>query len=247
MDALHPHTHSLVRKMESIVTLSDEERAALQRLPLQMQDMRADQDIVREGDRVTRSCLLIEGSICRNSLTEKGKRQIFSFHIPGEIPDLQSLHIRTMDHSLATVTPCKIGFIEHEPLQHLCESNPRLAHAFWRETLIDGAIFRKWMINIGRKQANSRIAHFLCEMVARLRAVGLVEDNQCQWPLTQGEIADSLGLSNVHVNRTLQEELRAKGLITLTKNKLTVKDWDGLVALAEFDPIYLHHVPREVA
>src|SRR3712207_6424098 len=101
MDALHPqtHAHALIRKMESIVTLSGEERAALQRLPMQVQDLRADQDIVREGDRPTRCCLLIEGFACRYSMTGDGKRQIVSFHIPGEIPDLQSLFITTMDHS----------------------------------------------------------------------------------------------------------------------------------------------------
>src|SRR5688500_351223 len=98
MDALHihPHTHSLLRKMESIVTLTDQERAALQRLPMQVQTIRADQDLVREGDRPSRSCLIIDGFTSRYSVTEKGKRQIFSFHIPGEIPDLQSLHIHTM-------------------------------------------------------------------------------------------------------------------------------------------------------
>ena len=247
MDALYPHTHALIAKMESIVTLLDGEKAALMRLPMQVQDIRADQDIVREGDRPTRSCLIIEGFTSRYGMTGTGKRQIYSFHIPGEIPDLQSLHITTMDNSLATVTPCTVGFIQHEALHNLCDRYPRLARAFWRETLIDGAIFRKWMINIGRKQADGRIAHFMCEMVARMRAVGLGGDNQCPWPFTQAEIGDALGLSTVHVNRTLQDELRAPGLIMLERATLTVLDWDGLRALGEFDPTYLHHVPREAA
>ena len=246
MDALHPHIHSLIRKMESIVTLSDEERAALQRLPMQIQDLRADQDIVREGDRPTRSCLLIDGFTCRYSMTEKGKRQIFSFHIPGEIPDLQSLHIGRMDHSLATITRAKAGFIHHEALLDLCERHPRLAGALWRETLIDGAIFREWMKGIGRRQAKARVAHLLCEMLYRLQAVGLTKDFGCAWPLTQTEVGDALGLSTVHVNRVLQE-IRAEGLITLTKNRLTATDWEGLVALGDFDALYLHQEPREAA
>jgi CRP-like cAMP-binding protein len=246
MDALHPHTHSLIRKMASIVTLSDEERAALMRLPIQVQELRADQDIMREGDRPSRSCLLIEGFACRYSMTGEGKRQIYSFHIPGEIPDLQSFHLKTMDHSLATITPAKVGFIQHEVLQDICDRYPGLAGAFWRETLIDGAIFREWMKGIGRREANARIAHLLCEMFIRLKAVGLAEGNSCLWPITQGEIADALGLSNVHVNRTLME-LRAAGLITLTKKDLTVLDWEGLKTLGEFDPTYLHQEPREAA
>jgi CRP-like cAMP-binding protein len=246
MDALHPHTHSLIRKMASIVTLSDEERAALMRLPIQVQELRADQDIMREGDRPSRSCLLIEGFACRYSMTGEGKRQIYSFHLPGEIPDLQSFHLKTMDHSLQTITPAKVGFIQHEVLQDICDRYPGLAGAFWRETLIDGAIFREWMKGIGRREANARIAHLLCEMFIRLKAVGLAEGNSCLWPITQGEIADALGLSNVHVNRTLME-LRAAGLITLTKKGLTVLDWEGLKTLGEFDPTYLHQEPREAA
>jgi CRP-like cAMP-binding protein len=121
-----------------------------------------------------------------------------------------------------------------------------LGDAFWRETLIDGAIFREWMKGIGRRDAKARIAHLMCEMVTRLKAVGLVEDLSCVWPYTQTEIGDALGLSTVHVNRTLQE-IRAAKLIVLSKAHLTVKDWDGLVALGEFDPTYLHQEPREAA
>jgi CRP-like cAMP-binding protein len=132
MDALHPHTHSLIRKMESIVTFTSEERAALMRLPMQVQDLRADQDIVRVGERPSRCCLIIEGHTCRYNMTAEGKRQIFSFHIPGEIPDLQSLHIKTMDHTLGTITACTVGFIQHEVLHDLCIRYPRLGGALWR-------------------------------------------------------------------------------------------------------------------
>jgi CRP-like cAMP-binding protein len=232
--------------MESIVTLTDEEKTALIRLPLLAQDLRADQDIVREGDRPSRCCLIIEGLACRYSMTREGKRQIFSFHIPGEIPDLQSLHLRTMDHTLATITGCKVGFIQHEAIQDLCTRYPRLAGAFWRETLIDAAIFREWMIGLGRREADVRLAHFLCEMLVRLRAVGLADENRCPLPLTQTEIGDALGLSMVHVNRTLQH-LRGANLITLANGRLTVNDWEDLKALGEFDPAYLHQQSQEAA
>jgi CRP-like cAMP-binding protein len=246
MDALHPDTHRFIAKMESIATLSEEEKAALLRLPMQIMDLRADQDIVREGDRPTRSCLLLEGYACRCKITQEGRRQIMSFHIPGEIPDLQSLHLRVMDHTLQTITPCRVGFITHEAIQDLCHRQPRIAGALWRETLIDAAIFREWMVGIGRRSAHARIAHLLCEMLVRMRAVSLAEDHACELPFTQTEIGDALGLSTVHVNRTLQE-LRGAGLITLRGGALTVQDWEGLKEAGEFDQTYLHQERRAAA
>ncbi len=239
MDAIHPQTHSLIRKMESIVTLSDEEKAALMRLPMQVQDLRADQDIVREGDRVSRSCLLIEGFACRYKTTAEGKRQILSFHIPGEIPDLQSLHLKTMDHSLQTITRAKVGFITHSDLTDLCARQPRLAGVLWRETLIDAVIFREWVINIGQREAYPRACHLLCEMMTRMRAVGLAQDHTCEFPITQSELGDAMGITNVHANRTLQE-IRAAGLISLKGSTLTALDWEGLKKAGEFDDAYLH-------
>lgn len=235
----HANSGPLIAKLASIVALSDEERQALASLPMQVQEIRADQDLVREGDRPSRCCLLIEGFFCRYSMTGEGKRQILSFHIPGEIADLQSLHLRTMDHTLQTLTRCKVGFVTHETLQDLCRRHPRIMAALWRETLIDGAIFREWMINIGRREAYPRACHLLCELVTRLGAVGLVQDHTCELPLTQGELADALGVSGVHANRVLQE-IRRDGLIGLKRSTLTVLDWEGLKRAGEFEPTYLH-------
>jgi CRP-like cAMP-binding protein len=132
-------------------------------------------------------------------------------------------------------------------MRDLCKAQPRLAAAFWRETLIDASIFREWVTNVGRRNAYARLAHVLCELLVRLRAVGLAEDDACELPMTQGEIGDATGISTVHVNRTLQE-LRGDGLITLKGEKLTVLDWDRLKKAADFDPTYLHFKrPDEVA
>ena len=236
----------LVRKLESIFTLSDEDRAALTNLPMQIADIRADQDLVREGDRPTRSCLLLEGFTCNYTITGEGKRQIMAFHVPGDIPDIQSLHLKVLDNSLGTLTPCKVGFIRHEALHELCDRYPRIASAFWRETLIDAAIYREWMTSIGRREAYARIAHLFCEMALRLKAVGLTQDHTCELPITQAELGDALGLSTVHVNRTLQE-LRGAGLIRLTGSVLHVLDWKGLKEAGDFDPTYLHLENREAA
>jgi CRP-like cAMP-binding protein len=138
-----------------------------------------------------------------------------------------------------------VGFITHEALRDLCERYPRITSAFWRETLIDAAIFREWVMNVGQREAYSRMAHVFCELIVRLRAVGLVEDHACTLPITQGEFADAIGVSTVHVNRVLQE-MRANGIIELSGDRLKVPDWETLKRAGDFDPIYLH-LKREQA
>ena len=246
MDALHPHTLPLIRKLESITTLSDTEKAALLRLPMQVRDLRPDQDIVREGDRPSQCCLVLEGFAASYKLRPNGKRQTIAFYIAGDIPDLQSLHIEVMDMNLSTVSACKVAFIQHPHMRELCESHPRLGAVFWRETLIDASIFREWMLCLGRRSATEHAAHLFCEFLLRLKAIGLVTDNSFAFPVTQGEVADALGISGVHINRVVQH-LREKGLLSWEKNTMTVLDWEGLVALGEFSATYLHLSGRNAA
>ncbi|WP_244610562.1 Crp/Fnr family transcriptional regulator [Microvirga pakistanensis] len=242
----NPQDNPLIRKLESIFTLTDDERQALSNLPMQVMILKGDQDIVREGDRPSRSCLLLEGFACTYKITGHGKRQIVSFNIPGDIPDLQSLHLKALDASVGTIEPCKVGFIPHDALRDLCNRNPRITAAFWRETLIDAAIFREWVTNVGRREAYNRMAHVLCEMLVRLRAVGLAEDHTCDLPITQVELGDALGISNIHVNRVLQQ-LRADGLIETKGTRLTIRDWEKLKQVGDFDPTYLHLEQEQAA
>jgi CRP-like cAMP-binding protein len=151
-----------------------------------------------------------------------------------------------MDHTLGTITPCRLAFISHESLRALLRGQPRLADVLWRDTLIDAAIFREWMLGIGRRSARTRLAHFLCEMVMRLRAIGMQRGNTVPLPITQAEVGDALGLSTVHVNRTLQE-LREEGLLTWDNGILAILDWDRLKGTGEFDPSYLHQDLGQVA
>jgi CRP-like cAMP-binding protein len=231
--------HPVIRKLDSVFTLTASEREAVERLPIQIHQLRADQDIVREGDRPTRCFAILDGFAASSKLTGEGKRQILAFHIPGDLPDLQSLHLEELDCSIGTITPCKLGFIQHEPLRALCATQPRIASAFWRDTLVEAAIFREWTTNVGRREAYARLAHVLCELVVRMRAVGLAEDHRCELPMTQAELADATGITTVHVNRTLQE-LRRDELITLTGGTLQVLDWPRLKEAGDFDPRYLH-------
>ena len=222
----HPEYNPLILKLDSIFTLTDDERQALANLPMQVAVIKEGQDIVRAGDQPSRSCLLLSGFACVYKLTGAGKRQIVGFNIPGDMPDLQSLHLDILDNSVSTLTQCRVGFITHEALRDLCERYPRLAAAFWRSTLVDAAIFREWVMNVGQRDAYSRMAHVFCELIVRLRAVGLVEDDACNLPITQAEFADAIGVSTVHVNRVLQE-MRAHGLIELTGDRLRGRRHDG--------------------
>ena len=128
-------------------------------------DIRKDQDLVREGDRPTRSFAIVEGCAFTYKHVAGGKRQISAFHIAGDIPDLQSLHLGVLDVSIATITPCKLAFIPHPTMLRLCEAFPRITAAFWRETLIEAAVAREWVANVGRRRASARIAHVLCEVL----------------------------------------------------------------------------------
>ncbi|KLK89912.1 Crp/Fnr family transcriptional regulator [Microvirga vignae] len=242
----HPDYSPLIRKLESIFALTDDERQALLDLPMQVAVLAEDQDIVREGDRPSRSFTILSGFTCTYKMTGDGKRQIVAFCIPGDVPDVQSLHLKVLDISVATLTPCSVGFITHEDLWDLCMRYPRIAAAFWRETLVEGAIFREWVLNVGRREAYPRMAHVLCELLVRLRAVGLAQDHACNLPITQGEFADALGITTVHVNRVLQQ-MRADGLIELKGDRLKVPDWETLKQVGDFDPIYLHLVQERPA
>src|SRR5918997_2549895 len=231
----HPEYNPLILKLDSIFTLTDDERQALLTLPMQVTVIKEGQDIVRAGDQPSRSCLLLSGFACVYKLTGAGKRQIVGFSIAGDMPDLASLHLEVLDNSVSTLTPCRVGFITHETLRDLCMRYPRITSAFWRETLIDAAIFREWVTNVGQRETYGRMAHVFCELLVRLRAVGLVEDHACELPITQGEFADAISVSTVHVNRVLQE-MRAHGLIETQGTQVTIPDWETLKKVGDFDP-----------
>jgi CRP-like cAMP-binding protein len=171
-------------------------------------------------------------------MTGNGKRQILSIHIPGEVPDLLSLHLHVMDHDLTALSDATAGFIPHDALRGLTADRPRVAAALWRETLVDASIFREWIV-VSRSPAACRIAHLVTELANRLKAVGLSAGENFQLPMTQVDLADALGLTPVHVNRVMQE-LRKGGLLDFRRNVVTLNDAPKLRELADFDELYLH-------
>ena len=236
-------TDILFKRLHRSTGFSAAELDGLESLPVKVREFGRNETIAHEGDRVGHCLLVLDGFLIRFQDTRDGKRQILSFYVPGDIPDLQTLHLPTMDHSVASITPARLAMIPHAAILDLCDRNRLVAAALWRETLIDASIARTWVRCIGRLSANARVAHLLCELNARLGAVGLV-GNPVSMPITQSEFGDAMGLSIVQVNRTLRD-LRQQGLITIKKRAMMIHDLPRLQQIAEFDPLYLHLDPGQ--
>jgi CRP-like cAMP-binding protein len=229
----------LIRKLQIAGPLSEADKHALRSAITRETHVKKDVDIICDGDRATSCNVLLSGWVCRYVLLPKGRRQILSFQFPGDIFDAHSFLLQEMDHSIGTLTPCRIGIIPHPTMKRLTEASPRVTRAVWRDTLVDAAIFRAWVTNIGRRSAYQRVAHLICESYLRLDAVRLAPQWELDWPITQSELADATGLTVVHINRTLKQ-LRDDGLVRIRKSRLTILDWPGLKSAADFDPRYLH-------
>jgi CRP-like cAMP-binding protein len=232
--------HSMLfRKLEAVSVLTNEEKQAIRALLFIPRSFSADEDIVQIGDSPSQCCVLIEGWACRYKVTATGGRQIMAYHVAGDVPDLQSLYLETMDHSIGALTPVTVAFIQHRDMWELLRRYDGIARAMGRDALVEAAVSREWMVGIGRRNAHQRIAHQLCEMATKLRAVGLNEGSTYPWPVTQAEVADALGLTDVHVNRVVRD-LKRDGLVKVRRGAFDLLDQDGLEALGQFDPAYLH-------
>ena len=171
----------LIRKLDKIHGLNAAERQALEKLPATLRHFAPGEDIIREGDKPTMVCMVVDGTAFRYTMVEPGRRQIMACYIAGDIPDLEGLFLDTMDHSLGVLRSCTIAQIPHDAILGLFEEQPRLGEVFWRETLIDSAMMRKWLACVGRRSALSCIAHMICEFVARMKAVGLSDGITCDF------------------------------------------------------------------
>jgi CRP-like cAMP-binding protein len=232
------HTN-LARKLAAVSGITQDEKDAVAALPYAPRDFAADQDIVRIGDRPSESFAILEGWACRYKMVPGGRRQIMAFHIPGDLPDLQSVFLPRLDHSIAAITPLTVAFIHHRDLRDIMRQHEGVAAALWRDSLVDAAIFREWLVGIGRRTAHQRIAHLLCELATKTAAVGLAEGDTYPWPITQTELADALGLTDVHVNRVVRD-LKQDGVLSFRRGSVVIHDWPALAALGQFDPHYLH-------
>jgi CRP-like cAMP-binding protein len=231
-------TNLLTRKLEAFGPLPDADKRLLDDVIQPAQRVGARMDLIREGDAPSDVNLILEGFACRYKMIPDGTRQIMAYLVPGDFCDLHVFILEAMDHTIATLSSCTVVKIPRAQILELME-RPAIARAFWWAALVDEATLREWLVNIGARPAEHRVAHLLCELLLRLEAVGLTNGDTYELPITQAELADTVGLTSVHVNRVLQR-LRGDGLITLKGKHLVIRDVARLKAFSGFNPNYLH-------
>lgn len=223
--------------------LDAEESDAILHMEGRVEQRARREDIVLPGDRTTHACLIMTGLAARYDQTDSGARQYTALHIPGDMCDLHSAVLPIATWGVEAVNPITILRVPHAALMNAADAYPAIARAFWRDTTADACILTKWTGNLGRKPALTRMAHLICEIGTRMERAGLGTRTDFPLNLTQDQLADSLGLTAVHVNRTLQT-LRARQLVRTEHRRIQVPDWDGLAACADFQPDYLQFVRR---
>lgn len=229
----------MIGKLDRLARLGQADRDAIRRLPFHTKVAPPNNFLVREGEVATDCCILLKGYACRHKTTKSGGRQIVSFHMPGDILDLQHLLLSRADHNLQTITPANLAWVPAADIKRLARERPAVGEALWRDTLIEASIFREWVLNVGRRDAKARIAHMLCEFAARREAAGLGSPERFELPMTQDQIADATGITPIHVSRMMRD-LGADGVIVRNKREVEITDWARMCEIADFDPTYLH-------
>jgi len=228
-----------LKKLKLRTRISPEEERVIRDFVAETRRVRADETLIHAGEELNTSVMLLHGWMARSKDLQNGDRQFTELHVAGDFVDLHGFTLKRLDHDILTLSECTIGLVPHERLQAMTDAYPRLTRVYWFMTNIDAAIHRESALSLGQRSAISRMAHLFCELYLRLEIVGRAMDSAYEFPLTQREVAECLGLTVVHANRTVQE-LRRRGLIELENRHLTILDRRGLEGLAEFDPGYLY-------
>lgn len=223
--------------------LSAADREAILGLPIRLRKLDAATYLVREGSLPLQCSVLLEGYAFRQKVTGTGSRQIMAICIPGDAVDLQNMFLDVADHALQMLTRGMVVDIQRNDLQALVLSRPTVGAAIIQLTLIEASILREWVVNIGRRDARERVAHLLCEFAVRLESRGILSSDGFELPMTQEQLADTTGLTPVHVNRVLKA-LESEGLISRKRRQIQFTDWRALQDVGDFNRQYLH-LPSE--
>jgi CRP-like cAMP-binding protein len=238
MTVPHSALHRFLNRLLLRSSLSTEEQQAVLSLPAAHTHVAARREIVSPGETIKHACLISKGVAARFDQMQGGQRQITALHIAGDMCDLHSVVAPTAAWGIAALTAANVLFVPHDSLRELARTRPAIALAFWRDAIVDASILAKWIGNIGRQDARARLAHLICEFGVRSELAGIGSKTSFALDATQEQLADALGLTAVHVNRTLQR-LRAEAVVATRGHAIIVLDWDRLAQIAEFDPSYL--------
>jgi CRP-like cAMP-binding protein len=251
---VHPHSHLhtgsraishsnnislrlFIERLTERSVLSWEEQEAILSLPTHPIHLQAKQDFVHIDEEVSYSCFVASGMVSRFGQTSNGLRQTTAFHIPGDMADLHSAVRPVGVGGMSAVCETTILRVPHAAIRALAARYPAVAEAFWRDCMLDAAVLMQWVVNVGRRDAQTRLAHILCEMAIRSgRDREILLDYA--FPVTQEQLADAAALTNVHVNRCLRK-LRERGIATVREGAVQIHDWHQLARMGEFNPAYL--------
>ena len=226
------------------ISFEDADRAAILNLPHQTKKLERLGYIVRERERTLHASLLLSGFAMRQKMVLGGARQIVAVHMKGDLVDLQNSFLGIADHSVQVLTDSEVAYIPRESIKRLAFERPNVGMAMWHDTLVDGSIFREWIANVGRRDARTRVAHLLCEISLRLKVAGIGESTEYELPMTQEELADCVGLTPVHVNRTLKGLASENLIVRKSSRGIKIGDWRKLADAGDFDSNYLHLTDR---
>lgn len=226
-------------RLHQLTQLEETELGLVGRLCSPARRVNAKTDLVREGDHLDRLHVVLDGWACRFKLLPDGRRQITSVLLPGDICDLDSLYVTKSDYAVGTLTACTVATIARSALRELAAQHPAISEALGFLMAVDNAMLTERSACLGRRSAREHLAHFLCELLMRLKLVGQARGNGFMLSITQEEIGDALGLTAVHVNRVLQG-LRNDGMIEQRGHQVVICEWHVLRRIAAFRSGYLH-------
>ena len=232
----------LLRKLANFTELSEEESQAVLDCCGDVREVGAREDVITQGDRTGGVKLLLDGFACRYKTLEDGRRQIVAYFVPGDLCDLRVFILKRMDHSIGAIAPSRIATISPADILRLTHTYPTLTRALWWSTLVEEAVLREWIVNVGQRPAPARLAHVIVELRERLKVIGRIEGNSFEMPLTQEQIGEALGITAVHANRVIKQ-LRQDGIVAFHRGRVEVLDDGKLLELAGFDGRYLHLSP----
>lgn len=234
----------MAEKLASRALLGAAQYQALIALPHRIVEAGRDRYFAREGDRSTHCCILLSGYAMCHKMTGDGARQVVAIHVPGDLLDVQNGAADFSASNAQSLSPVQVAIISREALLGLALEHPAIAMALWADTGANASILAEWLLNVGRRDARTRIAHLICEVHFRQEAVGQPSPKRTRWFMTQEQIGDATCLTPIHVNRTLQG-LRRDGFLGNGPRSLAIADWQGLCVVGDFTPDYLQLSGRD--
>lgn len=233
-----PSTFPFTRRLAQLAPLSPDDIGVLGDLQSNTRAVQRHRDIITEGRSYDSLFIIIEGNAIRYRILHDGRRQIINMVLPGDIVGLLGSFTESSLYSTKALTDVVAAVVPIARLNTMIATHPRLVTKIFWSISCESTIYAEHLIDLGRRSALERVAHFLLELLTRLQTVGLAQDHSYKIPLTQELLGDALGLSIPHINRVLRR-LREDGLVVVEDQRVTIHDLDALSQLADFEPGYL--------